>query len=263
MHNTKNRMFNKPAMSVIAGAILVCGIQSAHAEAFNWEGPYAGLSMGAQKTEYDWKTTDYVFPDGTPVPLGFTGSMKESLDSNDFLFDLYGGYNWTITPQVILGAEIHARYAHAGDTQQVPGVDLGSIPDAGYTSVEAKTNWSGDLRGRLGYLFQPELLVYTTAGVAYTQLDTTVTCPADTNVCNPSFGTIRNSDSQNATGWLAGIGLETTLTDNLTARIEYLYTDYGTVDVDGLPAIDGESFGFNGDVDLTTQALSAGLAYKF
>lgn len=261
MHNSNKRMFNKPVLSVIATAILVCGIQSAHAEAFNWEGPYAGLSMGAQKTEYDWKTTDYVDPVGAPIPL--MGGTSESLDSNDFLFDLYGGYNWAVAPQVILGAEVHARWAHAGDTQPVPGVDFGDPTIEGNTSVDAKTNWSGDIRGRLGYLFQPELLVYTTAGVAYTQLDTTVTCPIDSNVCNPANGTKRNSDSQNATGWLAGIGLEASLTDNLTARIEYLYTDYGSVDVDGLPAVDGESFGFNGDVDLTTQALSAGLAYKF
>lgn len=262
MHKTQPRNPAKSCLTLLAGAVLLAGTQLAQAESFAWDGPYVGIAMGAQHTKYDWKTTDHVFPDGSPIPSGLLGSTHENLDSNDYLTDVFAGYNWTVAPQVIAGIEAHARYAHARDTQDVPGVSLGGPTPTGQTNVEAKTNWSGDLRGRAGYLFQPDFLLYASAGVAYTQLDTTVTCPADTNVCNPAFGTIDNSDSQNTTGWLAGIGLEAALTDNLTARVEYLYTDYGTVQVDGLTA-NSNSFGFNGDVDLTTQSLTAGLAYKF
>ncbi|MBF7729370.1 outer membrane protein [Pseudomonas sp. N040] len=261
MTYTKKSSASPSVLKLVAGAMLLTGIQLAHAETNDWEGPYAGIGMGARYTEYDWKTTDYQTPDGDPLALN--GSTHETLDDSAFLTDLFVGYNWSVSPEVILGLEAHASYAHSSDTQDVPGVDLGGPPVDGYTNVEAKTNWSGDLRGRAGYLVQPDMLLYAAAGVAFTQLDTTVTCPADTNVCNPAFGEISYSDSQNATGWLAGVGFEATVSDNLTARIEYLYSDYGTVDMDGIPAVDNRSFGFNGDVDLTSQSLTAGLAYQF
>lgn len=261
MQKAHPRNAAKFCVTLIAGSVLLGGTQLAHADSFDWDGPYAGIAMGAQHTKYDWKTTDYANPNGSPIPL--MGSTKETLDSNDYLTEVFLGYNWTVAPQLIAGLEAHARYAHARDTQDVPGVSAGYPTIAGNTNVEVKTNWSGDLRVRGGYLVQPDMLVYASTGVAFTQLDTTVTCPADTNVCNPAFGSIDNSDSQNATGWLAGVGLEAALTDNLSARIEYLYTDYGNISVDGLPAKDFASYGFNGDVDLTTQSLTAGLAYQF
>ena len=77
---------------------------------------------------------------------------------------------------------------------------LPSAPHGANTSLE----WFGTVRGRVGYLFIPTLLIYGTGGFAYGQVD--------------AFGF-----SNTATGWTAGGGAEWLSAPNWSAKIEYLY----------------------------------------
>lgn len=237
---------------------------TAQAGNLNWEGWYGGLTLGNNHSSADWETTDYLAPTSAIIPIPFTGDNSTSLDDDALLTDGFVGYNWSIAPSWVAGVELHIGYADNNDTQNlIPGIDRGSMPMAGYSSVEIESGWNSSLRGRIGYAFMPRLLAYATAGIAITDIDTTTSCPRDTNVCNPGFPALENKDSERTYGYIAGVGLEMALTDQLTGRIEYTYADYGTQSMDGLPALDNRSFGFNGDVDLTNQALSAGIAYHF
>ena len=62
------------------------------------------------------------------------------------------------------------------------------------------------MRGRVGYLFTPTLLIYGTAGFAYGGVD--------------AFGF-----SNTRTGWTAGGGLEWLFAPHWSAKVEYLYVD--------------------------------------
>jgi outer membrane immunogenic protein len=91
---------------------------------------------------------------------------------------------------------------------------------AGISTGTAQIPWVGTLRGRIGYAFD-RFLLYATAGGGATQLRSTV-----------NVGAISSSSTTfTHGGWTAGGGLEYAVTDSLSARLEYLYFDTGTVDV--------------------------------
>ena len=70
-----------------------------------------------------------------------------------------------------------------------------------------KNPWDGTFRGRVGYAWDRSL-VYGTAGVAVGGLDGV-------------------DGSTTKTGWVAGLGVETAFTTNVTGRAEYRHTDLG------------------------------------
>lgn len=69
---------------------------------------------------------------------------------------------------------------------------------------------NGSVRGRVGYDLNP-FLVYGTAGVA---------------VANHELSGNGTDDEKLAAGYTVGAGVETFVTDNITARVEYRYSDY-------------------------------------
>jgi outer membrane immunogenic protein len=87
-------------------------------------------------------------------------------------------------------------------------------------------------------------LLYATGGAAWADVDYA-----------SALGT---GFSHTHTGWVAGGGIEHMLTQNLTARIEYLY--YG---FDSVTAPAGALAGGPTNVNPTTQTVRFGLNFKF
>jgi len=108
---------------------------------------------------------------------------------------IYGGYNWQ-SGQIVYGAEGDINY-NAIDGRAAPGVD-------------GKQGVNGSIRGRVGYDMNPFLL-YGTAGLA---------------ASNNKLDDGTSSDKKTALGYTVGAGVEAMVTNNITARVEYRYTDY-------------------------------------
>ena len=68
-------------------------------------------------------------------------------------------------------------------------------------------------------------------------------------------GAILGSNSEVRHGWTIGAGVERAFTNNMTARLEYRYTDLGEYDFSNQNTIDSS--------DVTIQSIRAGLSYKF
>ncbi|CCD87651.1 putative outer membrane protein precursor [Bradyrhizobium sp. ORS 285] len=103
------------------------------------------------------------------------------------------GYNWQNGPWVF-GLEGDFNLTGANDT---------------FAPWKFSNPWFGTLRGRAGYSFN-NILFYGTGGLALGSLR------AET------FGL---SESHTAVGWTLGVGTEVGLTQNWSAKIEYLYVD--------------------------------------
>ncbi|MCS3903580.1 outer membrane immunogenic protein [Methylohalomonas lacus] len=245
-------------LTILAVSLLLA--QSAYADdSFDWTGPYAGFSVGPRAEDVDWETTNYQDPDGPSIP--FESNPNASLDSTDMTFNGFFGYNWLVSPKVLVGIDGNIAYADNEDTRtSIPGAH-DDPPD--FSFVETETDWHGSLRGRLGYLITPTIHLYTSAGLAIADTEQTAVCPADTDFCNPAFGTIQASESETMVGWTVGAGAEAAITSRLFARLDYSYADYGSLDFDGLPAISNESYGFQSKSDYTSHTVTLGLAYKF
>ena len=166
---------------------------------YNWTGLYIGLNAG-----YASATVANTVAGG-----GLDGSGSVSIPGG--IGGAQIGYNYQIGPLVLafeadfdgtMATKSSATIASAGGT----------------TSGTVQIPWVGTLRGRVGYAFD-RFLVYATAGGAATQL-----------FSNLNVGTIGSASTSITTGaWAAGGGLEAAITDNLSARVEYLYLDTGNI----------------------------------
>ena len=96
-------------------------------------------------------------------------------------------------------------------------------------------DYLGTVRGRLGYLFTPAMLLYGTAGFSYGGAYAYVKQNAVDALydnypgggCTFCVGNWRGGGNQNQilTGWNAGGGVEWMFMPNWSTKLEYLYTD--------------------------------------
>jgi outer membrane receptor protein involved in Fe transport/opacity protein-like surface antigen len=188
---------------------------------YNWSGFYLGLNAGG------------AFGINTMSASGGGGSA--SVKEPGFLGGAQVGANYQTGP-VVWGFE--ADYDASTQNKSLPaGVLTGST---------SQTPWFATLRGRVGMAFD-RTLVYGTAGGAAGELRSIANIPAGTTSTTVTYGT-----------WIGGAGVEYGITDNLSARIEYLYLDKGHIatGVIGPPATTITS-------RVQDNLVRAGLNYRF
>lgn len=163
---------------------------------YSWTGLYIGLNAG------------YANAKVTETASGGGGSGSANVPGGIGGFQIGANYQ---TGAIVLGVE--ADFAGYMGTKSVTVA-------GGAVSGTAQIPWIGTLRGRVGYAFD-RFLLYATAGGAATELISTV-----------NVGAIGSSSTTNTHGaWTAGGGLEAAVTENLSARVEYLYVDTGNINV--------------------------------
>lgn len=160
--------------------------------AYNWNGLYLGLNAG-----------------GVFGSEANTASGGVSASANQNLPGFVGGAQIGVNYQT--GAVVWGFEADFDASTQ-----NGSLP-SGVLSGTSQMPWFGTLRGRLGLAFD-RFLIYGTAGGAAGELRSNFTVPIGTASTTVTYGT-----------WTAGAGIEYGITDNLSARAEYLYLDTGNV----------------------------------
>ena len=198
-------------LSVAASAMIFAGgdiAPAASAPVDNWSGFYGGIQAG-----YTWNDADVDYirhRNGTLQHPQFA----HSLNVDGSMLGLYAGYNWLLDNNILLGMEGEMNVAGAKDTIRTVQEQSRHPLRHGTTSVEE--NWDAALLLRAGYLMG-DWLPYVIGGAAWGNFDVTKTT---------RNGKSFNSD-MTLTGWTVGAGLEMVLTENLHARIQYRYTDYG------------------------------------
>jgi opacity protein-like surface antigen/outer membrane receptor protein involved in Fe transport len=187
---------------------------------YDWTGFYLGLNAGG------------AFGTNTATASGGGGSA--SVNEPGFIGGAQVGANYQ-TGALVWGFE--ADYDASTQNQSLP---------PGMVSATAQMPWLATLRGRFGVAFD-RYLVYATAGGAAGELRSTIAIPAGTTSTTVAYGT-----------WTAGAGIEYGITDNLSARVEYLYVDKGNIatGVIGPPATTITS-------RLENNLVRAGLNYRF
>jgi outer membrane immunogenic protein len=190
--------------SVALGAAMLSCIATiapayADSSAYSWTGPYIGVQGG-----YSWAHAAQTYDDtNVPAtinpmsPTGWGGGFE-------------GGVNYQFASGLVIGAEADVTFANITDTIPDNLANMTAGPDQ---TVTATTDLAYNLRGRLGFAVG-RTLIYGAAG--YAGAHATV---------KSSYGNL--SDEGTLSGWTAGGGLEQALTQNVSARIEYLYTHHG------------------------------------
>jgi outer membrane immunogenic protein len=176
------------------------------APSFTWTGFYVGAEAG-----YGWGDSKITsrFPGGGPL-------LKSSPDPDGGFGGAYLGYNYQFGGNFVLGIETDFN---GGSIKATDGVTINGGP---FPVLQGTTelDWFGATRARVGYAFD-RFLPYLAAGVAYGNVTTGYNIPV--------LGGVSGTKDSTQVGWTAGAGLEYAVTDNLIARVEYRYTDYGSV----------------------------------
>ena len=209
----------------------------------NWTGFYLGANVG-YGIGRNPSTTSFpgFFGISNPtesymqVPAGALGGFQAGYDlqAGPMVFGIEGDWQWSAQHTSTCGFV---------------------CTDEGAVIAEQRLRSFGTLRGRLGVSAGSSLL-YGTAGLAWADVNT------DINLTN-TFNNLsdRASFHHTMSGWTAGGGIETAIGGNWTAKVEYLYADFGSV----TDAFYSPTFAHVTQVtsDLHEHIVRAGINYRF
>jgi high affinity Mn2+ porin len=182
--------------------------------AYDWSGFYAGGHIG-----YAWGTSDWSTL-GNAGSLSLAQRLDVFADTGSFFEGLHAGYNFMLPNRFVIGAEADATFPAF---QNLNGLSIGGSttffsPVAGSLETYNETMLaSGTVRGRIGYA-PGHWLLYATGGLAWTYDQLTLTQLTTGNTDMPFLWRF---------GFAVGAGVEAPVAPHWTARLEYLFTDYG------------------------------------
>jgi high affinity Mn2+ porin len=227
---------------------------------FDWTGAYVGAHFGYATGRSDWSATE---PGGAgPALAGSLDFFKpydffKGIGSNFWGFQ--AGYNYMFRSRVVLGveADVSSPSSVLEETVvNVPSSQTFASPSIGRASYAETAELSGTLRGRIGYA-PGNWLFYATGGFAWTYDQFIRTQLAGMPAGGSAVpGTVETLLMVPRAGWAAGAGIEVALPSHWTARLEYLFTDFGSRSVT-FPA-GAQQF----SSDLTLQSIRLGLNYR-
>lgn len=206
-----------------------------------WTGLYVGVNAGgafggsssANTSAYDL----YDLP-GTAAGAAFATSANSTaaLSNSSFIGGGQIGYNWQFNNSFVVGLEADFQGVDGSANAASGGVGFDPLSGATpitTTQVQKSLDYLGTVRGRLGFLVTPTLLVYATGGLAYggANVNTSFSSVDAASVFAPGFGS--GSVSSTQVGYTVGGGLEWMFAHNWSAKLEYLYYDLGTVTTAG------------------------------
>lgn len=222
-----------PAMSASAadlggprGSIKDAPPVSYQAPAYNWAGLYGGVFLGGANEI--WTVDFYRNNNHGHASIGSTG----------LAFGAFLGYNMMLSQGLVVGLEADLGRANGSQANEI------FDNDTSYASIGT----FGSLRGRAGFAFD-RFLIYGTAGFAFANVTNDIQKGR-----NAGEEIVYDQKWQN--GYVLGGGVEYALTNNILARAEYLYSNYGMVSVYNR---DGNLAELTNDMHL----VRVGVAYKF
>ena len=242
-------------------------------EVWNWTGFYiggnAGYSWGRSNTDVSYFSTATGLPIAPPVG-SITGA---GFDMNGAIAGGQIGYNWQ-SSNWVFGLEADAQWSDEKGRGVyscaatliggpcLPG--LTALP-AGVTgtslTVDQHLEWFGTVRGRAGILATPRVLLYATGGLAYGSFKTTGAF-AGVTPAGIAVGSVA-STSDTRLGWTVGAGIEGKITNNWSAKLEYLYMDFDSFRAGSFTLLPGSAIGGNVDSHFRDHVLRAGINYTF
>lgn len=183
---------------------------------YNWTGIYVGLNGG-----YGWGHQD-------PLNLITNRFDDSSIKFNGGVFG--GTFGAQIqSGHVVIGFEADLDWSGMkGSATFVPTVGGSPVFGPGAINATSSIDWEATARARIGYA-QQNMLFYVTGGLA--MLGTKASfAPALGNTCG-TYGIVSCSGTNKQIGAALGAGFEYGITQNVSAKLEYLYITAASLDI--------------------------------
>jgi high affinity Mn2+ porin len=214
----------------------------------DWTGFYFGGHFGFATSGADFTATQPGVARNLTATLDLFRPYDFFTGQGSNFGGFQAGYNTVFNSGLMVGVE--ADVSFPGYMSGTSGL---ATPTIGTATYSDQVDMSGSVRARIGYAFDHRLY-YGTAGYAWAQDNLTRTQLSD-NSPLASGGTVESKFPARS-GWTVGAGVEAPLVPHWTARLEYLYSDFGTASVTFPLA--GQRF----DSNLSVQEVRVGLNYK-
>lgn len=229
---------------------------------YDWGGFYVGGNVG-----YSWGRSS----DTSTLTNGAGTVLFESSGSSNLNGVIGGGqigYNWQMQ-NWLFGLEADIQGADESGSRSFTCPTGVCTPNTGIlgaglfpgpavpVTLSQKIDWFGTVRGRIGLLATPRVLLYGTGGLAYGGVNTSETIGA---------AALGFSNTETRVGWTLGAGIEGAIGGGWSAKLEYLYMDLGTTSGSFLTPIAALGGGFissNFNSRITDNILRVGVNYRF
>lgn len=239
-------------------------VSATASSAQTWTGAYLGAYAGAARGNSDFSLAldNRLGLFGAANAVSIAGGGAGSDSATGFNGGVTLGYNIQ-AGTIVYGVELdygamslktNVGLARTYPTNAPSGFSVGST---------AETDMLFTARARLGVLAASNLLLYGTAGLAMTELK--VQTQFTENFFAPNAtGSASSSDLK--TAFVFGGGAEYALTRNWSLKAEYLYANFGSVDLAGrisTAQFPANPVPFVSSGDLAVHSIRAGINYKF
>lgn len=222
----------------VAALLAVTSTVAIAEDKMNWAGPYAGINTG-----YTWvhdKSEGSTYCKGGCIPL--------SNNANGASVGIDLGYNLALQNNFLVGIEAEFKSYDANKEGNVTDIFGNVIPLKINSSFENKFSFLG----KIGYLINDKTLAYVKGGWANAQIKRDYT---------NNYTPVVESHKSWQDGWTLGIGSEYNFYQNLTAKLEYRYTDLGSKSIYASNMVTDSSL--TQTQNTRQNELNVGVAYHF
>jgi outer membrane immunogenic protein len=233
----------------------------------DWTGFYIGAGGG-----YQWG--DFAVDAEACQPGGTTCNEDRPYNGDIYSLDLEDsgwfatgqlGFDYQFHDSFVVGAMIDVSAGQELEDSEFNtfnplGLDPPVRPNDGQ-SWDASLDGMLTLSGRAGFLVTPDALIYGLAGWSWAEAEVSAFegCDFGGSIdCNNT--NIESSETLN--GLTLGAGLEWAFIENFSARVEYRYTDLGSIEAEGVNDLDPPST-LSTETDVTVQSVRMTLNYRF
>lgn len=235
-------------------------------EVFSWTGVYFGGGGGYNWTSFN--TSQLVtycgielVPGPFPCDAGIDDPAGRSyggdFDTSGWFGTVTAGFDWQVG-NLVFGIFGSYDFQDQSKTSFNP---VTYVDDPDFDPQGQRWNVSlgniGTVAARAGVAVAPRVLLYGLAGWSWSS--------ADIGYSEGCFGgggcdNLAYSGSRSIDGWTLGVGAEVAVLRQASLRLEYRYTDFGSVSVSG---DDGGEFAGRTSASITDQSIRALLTFRF
>jgi high affinity Mn2+ porin len=169
---------------------------------FDWTGLYVGAHAGFGRGS---STAVLADPATSTTSNSFSGMIG----------GVQAGYNYQLPSGMLLGVEADMTFPNYLTSNSIVSSSATARSD-----VTEQWDYMGTARGRVGYVAGP-WLVYATGGLAWA---------GERFLNTPAIGSDEKT-LHTRLGWAAGGGVEYAFAPHWSARLEYLYSQFGNADI--------------------------------
>jgi outer membrane immunogenic protein len=266
-----------PLRSAILAAVAVAAFGSVASAAsppavYNWTGVYIGANAGYAWGDADM-TSRMTCPNGgcpytDPVQLNFFGNQGSgSFSPNSFTGGGQIGFNFQ-NAALVWGAEVDWQSFDLSGNLARDGLVKAGTGQSFDLTGSFNTDWLLTARARLGWLVQPQTLLYVTGGLAVTEIKVANSISDNCSlirVCGLPDLAGQSSSSSTKTGWALGGGVEWAYTPQWSLKAEYLYVSFDDASTTLLTNLAGAQNPnlFKTSVSLNASIARFGVNFKF